>query len=283
MSHRNHRSMPHPVLSKQRQDYTPECWFRVTTPHTMLASGGKEIAITVKYDLASATLADLIAEQKANYVSVIECSRTYRRERQMSPSDEDIILLKRHEWQGTITMTPYVAATADIAGFTATELSPLVKALAPDGADLPAGAILAIGDITEIELDANTNVESIFDLAADRRLAKGQFAVDITGERIAISLHPSALALVNAARNQTRHEPVLHQALYLHALEKAVRNLPEYADKRWAAVIQRKLDENDIYVDDDELSENAERYAQTIFESPLERMLQALQRENSHE
>ena len=51
--------MPHPVLSNQRQDYAPECKFSILTPQTMLAAGGKEIAITVKYLLSSPTLLEL--------------------------------------------------------------------------------------------------------------------------------------------------------------------------------------------------------------------------------
>ena len=47
MSHRNHRSMPHPVLSKQRNDYAPECSFGILTPHTRLAAGGRDIVITI--------------------------------------------------------------------------------------------------------------------------------------------------------------------------------------------------------------------------------------------
>ena len=283
MSHRNHRSMPHPVLSSQRQDYAPECQFSIVTPQTMLAAGGKEIAITVKYLLSSPTLLEMVADQKANYVSVVECTRTYRRESHATNANEELLLLNRSEWQGTLTVTPYVAATEDIAAFAAPEHSPIIKALVPGGTDLPAGAILAIGDITEVELEDETSVESIFDLAPNRQIPIGAFTTDLTGQRIAINLHPDDLTRVNTTRHQTQYEPMLHQALYLHALDKAIRNLPDHIGKRWATVIQHKLAERSIDADSDDLTENSERYAQVIFENPLERMLNALQEETSNE
>ena len=62
---------------------------------------------------------------------------------------------------------------------------------------------------------------------------------------------------------------MLHQALYLHALEKAIRNLSDHAGKRWATVVQQKLEENNIFADGKELDEYSERYAQLIFQNPL--------------
>ncbi len=278
MSHRNHLSMPHPVLSNQRQDYAPDCQFSITTPQTMLAATGKEIAITVAYFLNSPTLLELIADRRASYISVVECTRTYRRESYATIANEDILLLNPTEWQGTLTVTPYVAATEDITGFTAPEHRPLIKALAPDGANLPAGAILAVGDITEVELDDDTGVESIFDLVPYRELTAGTFTTNLTGQRIAINVHPDDLAKINTTRYQTQREPMLHQALYLHALDKAIRNLSDHADKRWATVVHRKLAEHNINAADNyDPAEKSEEYAQQIFQNPLARMLNSLQ------
>lgn len=279
MSHRNHRSMPHPVLSKQRNDYAPECSFSILTPHTLLAAGGRDIVITIKYQLVSPTLLDMIATQQASYVTLVECARTYRRESYACSGDEDVLTLTRSDWQETLTITPYVTTAEDIAGFTAPEHNALVKALSPNGADLPAGAILAIGDLTVIELDDATDVKSIFDLAPDRQLAVGTFSTNLTGERIAINLHPDDLVKVNIARNQAHQEPLLHQGLYLHALDKAIRHLPDYPALRWANVIRQKIQEAGFDPDDDDLADNSERYAQAIFRNPLASMLDTMQKE----
>ncbi len=281
MSHRNHLVMPYPVLSSQRDDYAPECYFRMYTPHAQLGNRGQDIIVTVKYHLRSATLHQLIANRQACYCVLIECYRTYRRESQRAWDDEDLLVLECQDWQDKLTLTPYIVTTAPVLGFTASEHSPLVQTLIPNGVDLPAGAILAIGDTTEVTLD-NDSVESVFDLVSDKQLEPGRFATDLTRQRIAINVHPDDLRQINRIRSQS-HAPLLHQALYLYALEKGVRNLVDHSDKRWAKVLERVLQDMELLSGDaedqdaEEWAENAERYAQIIFQQPLVRMLQALQ------
>ena len=135
------------------------------------------------------------------------------------------------------------------------------------------GQSWAIGAASEIELENEVAVESIFDLAPDSRLRLGEFSVDITGQRIAINVHPDTKTEILRVRNRADREPLLHQALYLYALDKAIRNLAEHEGNRWADVIRRKLADNGIGYDDELLAENSEVFAQQIFQYPLGRML----------
>lgn len=282
MSYRNRRLMPHPVLSADRDDYRPEYEFSADIPLKMISDGGRDITITVQYRLNSPTLCDLIERGQARYCTVVECPKTYRRTSHVNEGSEDIIMLRRPEYDGNLVLTPYVAAVDGISAFNPPELNDELCLLLPEnGADLPPGAILAIGSATEISLEPPAAVESIIDLVPNSNLAPGQFAVDLSGQRIAINVHPSVWQGVQQVRNRQQRQPVLHQALYLHAIDKAIRSLSDSEAKRWAEVISRKLVENGIEVDDEEvLSENSETHAQQIFQNPLERMLTALQQEN---
>lgn len=283
MGHRNHSRIPHPVLSKQRRDYESGYHFAVHTPHKVLTGTGKNISVIVKYDTNSPTLLDLIAKSRAGYVSLIECADTYKRERVMSFQAEDRIDLERSGWQGKFTITPYIAATENITGFQASEHRDLIKLLAPAGIDLPAGAILAIGDVEEIELEDTPSVNSIFDLAPNRQTPIGTFSTDLTGQRIAINLHPDDFSKINRVRQQKNQELLLHQSLYLHSLDLAIRNLADHGDKRWAIIIRQKLEAQGINPNGDDLADNSESWAQKIFQNPLDRMLNTLQQEGNNE
>ena len=281
MSYRNRRLMPHPVLSADRDDYRDEYEFTAEVPWSRVSDGGRDIAITVQYRLNVPTLQNLITEGCARYCTVVECSKTYRRSSHIYEGSEDLIVLKRQEYDGKLTLTPYVAAMVDIPAFNPPEIDDELRQLIPaGGANLPAGAILAIGAASEIELENEVAVESIFDLAPDSRLRLGEFSVDITGQRIAINVHPDTKTEILRVRNRADREPLLHQALYLYALDKAIRNLAEHEGNRWADVIRRKLADNGIGHDDELLAENSEAFAQQIFQYPLGRMLTALQRES---
>jgi hypothetical protein len=279
MSYRNCRLMPHPVLSVDRDDYQPGYEFSADVPLRMISDGGRDITITVQYQLNVPTLCDLIERGQARYCTVVECPKTYRRSSHTNVGAEDIIMLRRQEYDGRLVLTPYIAAVDDIVSFNPSELNEEFRQLLPaDGAVLPVGAILAIGLATEISLETPSAVESIIDLVPNSNLQSSQFAVDLTGQRIAINVHPSVWVGVQQVRNRQELQPILHQALYLHAIDKAIRSLSDNEDKRWAEVISRKLVDGGVEVDDEEsLSENSETHAQQIFQNPLERMLTALQ------
>ena len=270
MSYRNRRLMPHPVLSPDRDDYRPEYEFSAEVPLSMVSDGGRDITITVQYRLNAPTLCDLIERGKARYCAVVECPKTYRRSSHVIQGTEDIIMLRRQEYDGRLVLTPYVAAVDSIAAFNPPELHDELQQLLPaDGADLPAGAILAIGLAAEISLESPTAVESIIDLVPNSKLQSSHFAVDLSGQRIAINVHPSVWGGVQQVRSRQERQPILHQALYLHAIDKAIRSLSDSEGKRWAEVISRKMVDSGIDVNDEEsLSENSETYAQQIFQNP---------------
>ena len=287
MSHRNHRLIPHPVLSNQRRDYLPECHFKMRVSNKVITQGGEGISLVVEYDINSPTLLEMVEQGRAGYVALLECADTYRRERFISSETTERIDLHRCDWEGDFFLASYVTATEEISGFTAPEHSDLIKSLTPSGFDLPAGAILAVGNVEAIELGEAPGVNSIFDLAPDRQVPIGTFSTDLTGQRIAINLHPNDLEKINIARQKAEQEPVLHQSLYLHALDKAIRNLHEHGDKRWASIIRQKLEEHELSSIGDDLADHSEKLAQTIFQiqggAPLGRMMNALQPGGSNE
>lgn len=281
MSHRNHRLIPHPVLSKQRRDYLPECYFKMSVSNKVITKGGEGISIVVEYAINSPTLLAMVEQGRAGYVALIECADTYRRERFISGQTVERIDLHRRDWEGDFFLASYVTATEEISGFTAPEHSDLIKSLTPSGFDLPVGAILAVGNVEAIALGEAPGVNSIFDLAPDRQIPVGTFSTDLTGQRIAINLHPNDLEKINIARQNANQEPVLHQSLYLHALDKAVRSLTEHEDKRWASIIRQKLEEHGISSTGNDLADQSEKLSQAIFQSqgvsPLGRMMDAMQ------
>ncbi len=282
MSHRNHHIFPHPVLSPQRQDYESQYSFEVLTPHTVLFRMGQNINIRLKYQLQSNCLRNLIVENRATYMAVIECSRTYQRRSFPSCAEENDLMLNRSEWQGNLHLTPYVATTTEIPGFGTPEHSSMIRRLAPQGIDLPAGAILAVGNIIAIDLEEESAIQSIFDIVPDRGREKGTFSTELSGERIAINIHPDSLENFQNIRRQSQFEPLLHQALYLHTLHKALLGLEDHTHRRWAQVLHRRLEAKGISISE-ELADNAELYAQQLFDLPFARMLDTLNQETDDE
>ena len=280
MTYRNRRIFPHPVLGSAQNDYQSEFTFNADYPVSQVSEGGKKITITVDYLLDCPTLLALIKRNLAQYVTVVECTKTYRRESYPSGhSTQDLILLECQNYDDKLTLTPYIVAVGRIEKFNPPEVDDGLKELIPGGVNLPAGAILAIGKTNDIDLDEPAPITSIFDLAPDKKLQEGEFKVDLSGQRIAIYVHPATKGQINKLRKLKACSPIFYQSLYLHAVDKAIRNCNEVAEENWAKVIKRKLAEIDVDVDGEknvDLDENSEKYAQRLLKTPLGDMLDIL-------
>ena len=273
MSHRNHKVFPHPVLSPQRGDYEPSYWFGAVVATPVLTPQGN-INVSVVYQVECPSLLKYIEENRAACISLVECSSTYRRNRYSVSGVQDIFMLDAAELPDKFQITPYITATEDIPSFWAEEFSVVTKALVPQGIAIRAGSVLALGEMVEVEVTGEGN--SIFDLAAHSDVPSGTFSTNLQGERIAINLHRDDLRRINQLRETPERLNVLRQALYLHSLNEALRGLEDHSHRRWASVLQTKLQENGIEVDEDEMSNRSEEYAQMIFQKPLSLFLDTL-------
>ena len=282
MSHGNLHNFPYPVLSPQRSDYHARCHFAVQIPHAALSRGGI-INIALKFSLSSEFLLSLIEERKAAYMAMVECARTYQRQSFPFRSADEVLELDHGEWPDSLQLTPYVTSTQPLPAFHSAEHSSLIQALAPQGINLPVGAFLAIGHSVSIEPEEEEAVVSIFDLVPNRHLTQGSFRTDLTGERIAIHLHPADHKALAEMRQRSGTEPLLHQGLYLHALHKALRHIQDYGDRQWSRVLRQRLAAATAQDEHEDWAGNAETLAQQLLERPLARMLDTLRPDSGDE
>lgn len=278
MSHHNHSVFPHPVLSPRRRDYASNCNFKILVTSPVLNREGI-FSLTIKYCVDCPSLQQQVEDQRAACLALLECSATYRREEHTVKGFDDVLQLDSREWSDRVLLTPYITATKSIPGFWSEEFSPVTKTLISGGLDLQVGTVLAVGETTEIEVTSEGN--SIFDLASNLRAPPGTFQINLDGERIAITLNRDDLQKINELRKIRRHQPLLNQALYLHALYEALRSWPDFADKRWAKTLLRKMEEQGIDFQDGDFADRVQFYAQKLFEYPLSAMLDSIHREDS--
>ena len=276
----NDRLLPHPLLSPWTDDY-PEASFTAQVPHAVI-NNGKQINLTIKYHLTSQSLRELILEGKAHYVSLVACAKTFSRNSYPCEHEDDFCILDGHDYSEELKLTPYVVAKQPIEGFSSAELAEEITHFKPDGFDIPAGSILAVGNSTEIELEEGGSPFAVIDLVADANVESGTFKVDLDDNRIKVYMAPGDKDLIEALRQHGEHSwemTVLFPSIYLHAISEALRNLADYPKHRWARTMRRALERHNVMVDDDELKANALTHAQTLMERPVGTLMKALSRE----
>lgn len=273
----NPRHLPYPVLAPWNDDYGDKT-FGAIVPQAVL-SNGAEISFTIKYNLTSRYIRELIAEGKAKYVALVTCSKTSSRNAYVTNQnqDEDVHVLNASDYSEEFRLFPYVVAMSQINGFISDEHAEEFKQFKPDGFDIAPASILAVGQGSRIVLEAGSPY-SVIDLVNDPKVENGMFKVDLEQQRIKIHVSPKDKKQIEALRDKGRHSAemsTLFPAIYLHAITEALRNLSEHTDAGWAFTIKQSLEERNIVADDEELKNNTLTYAQQLLENPVGTLLTA--------
>lgn len=276
----NDRSLPYPVLAPWTDDYLDRS-FGLELPHSVLSSDG-DINITLRYNLDSQFLLNLINEGRAEYTTLIVCGRTMSRKAISGQHAETVEILDANNYADTIEFTPYITAKTAMEEFSSDEHNPEFRTLQPAEYSVPNSGVLAVGNRITIDLDPIANVDSIFDLVPSSSLDRGRFEVDVEDDRIKIEVNRDDRAELDRWLDQGRSSTgsaALHPGLYLHALTLALSRLEENQERRWTAVLRNRLEALGLQTDQEEISQRLLEYGQRLLQHPLGFMLEALKSE----
>lgn len=278
----NSRQLQYPLLAPWTDDYGDK-EFGAVVPRAVL-NDGKEISLTIKYRLTSRYLLDLISAGKAQYLSLVSCSKTSMRVAYPSTQDEDVHVLDASDLSQSIELRPYIVSTENINGFKADEHTSEFGYFKPEGFDIYPASILAIGDLSRVTLEDGDSPNSVIDLVSDPKVEDGEFKVDLTDYRIKVYVSPNDKNRIEAIRDRDKEitgveMATLFPSIYLHAVTEALRNISEYPEARWVHTMRESLSKHNIKVDDEELKNDALSHAQRLMERPVGMLLKAFDRE----
>lgn len=279
----NSREIPYPLLAPWTDDYGDK-EFSASVPLAVL-NNGKDINLTIKYHLTSQYLLGLVSAGKAQYLAVVSCPKTSVRFAYPSTQDEEILEeLDAIEYSESIELRPYLVATENIDGFASDEHTAEFGHFKPEGFDIPAASILAVGDKTLVTLEDGDSPNSVIDLVSNPKIEDGRFEVDLTDHRIKVEVSPNDKNRIEAIRDRDKkitgvESVTLFPAIYLHAVTEALRNISEYPEARWVHTMRNSLDKHNINEDDEVLKDYALSYAQKLLDRPLGMLLKAFDRE----
>ena len=283
MTSYNRRELPHPTLNPGGDDYQTHIRFGAALQTIRLNAQAREITIAVKYELNSPVLTSLIDEGQAHYHSLTQCLSTRLRESHRSSDAAHTIHLDANKYHGEVFLRPFIIAATDIPAISNRDWDPVIRELLPQGASVPAGAILAIANEKAFNLDMTEEQESYIDIIPSEDVEPKRFKISLSDERIGILINPDDRPDIERIRQDQDQIQKLFPSMYLNAIEQAVRyhQKDEHQGKRWSRRIADKLAEYNIPVDDKEVLEaNSLYYAQQIMENPLARI--TAPSENSH-
>ena len=218
----------------------------------------------------------MVKSGSASFAVLAASPRTMVRQlyqhRDTSTSDE-VVALRMSDFAHDITLTPFITATHSVVLPVTDEHDREFHEAGRTEFELPAGAVLAVGDGIKLSSDQG-NVTSIIDIVASSRIEPGQFMLDYEDTRIKVLVNSDdqpALKTMRAGSPIAR--ATLHPSLYLHAVVGAISNLSERRDSAWASVVASALESHGIDVEDERTAQDAHIHAQKLLEGPLGHLL----------
>lgn len=274
-----HRLYPYPVLSSMTDDYI-KSKFSVDLNVT---KGIREICFSINFQLENAEIEQLINDGLAEYVVHIECP--YTSFRTVLKTDEETISvdIPEHKLNGKVTVCTFIVAKKDIIDY---HNSLFNEDYEDEKFTLYRGNVVAVGGQVNIEITKEieelSKIPSIFTICRCAEDVDDCMKVDITGEKIAITLCNTSFGNYKMLSDMPTMLPVLHSMLIVPALIYTFETLKkegigDFEDLRWFKSIKRTLRKNDI-IFNEELLDNVPSYelAQKSLDLPIDRALNML-------
>lgn len=238
------KTFPHPVLSKNADDYK-KCQFQATRDFTL----GKrnQPVLSVKFELNEKLILSLIDKKKAAYIIEISCSGTHVRRVFRTFESRSLVKfeLKEGELDKRVEVNAFVVCLKDIPGFRSHNMH---KEFGESKFDLKPGDVLAAEQTLEgfWDVESQAPLHSVIELVVAPSVLRGRFEVDAGGETIKIQMCKEDKEKFEHIR-KSREQKYYARLLYCTAVAEVIRQMAELGEdernKKWYRSIERKLTE----------------------------------------
>ena len=240
------KAYPYPVLREGSDDYIEGAFQAAIMPEIVGTKDGTILKISGSFQLSIEPLKTLISKGKAKYALTVDCRDTFTRE-YLEFSESSF------EWEfapgsleGEFILSPCVVAKEPINKFKCDDIH---EDFGSGPFKFSPGNILAQAEdqIHHISREFFKPVTSIFTFSQDEKVPDHSFAIELSGDKIAVLLCKSFRDLVLKARSQKKYLPVVFSSIYFPALVRVLSSLNEpdseetYQGKIWYEVVMNQL------------------------------------------
>jgi len=255
---KSHFNFPHPVLNNDSDDYL-DCSFSVRSDVIQLAAN-KDFQITSEYTLESPELTKMIENDTANALLRIECPETsYRKMILFKDNDNKVSFnIGQNDIANKLKISGYIVAKNTVPDFLPAECN---KDYFSFPFSISPGDILAYEHGENIYFDASElekPISSIIFIAKNEQMNEPIF-IDFNEEKIFIYLDKTTYDNYYRCRKKAELKRFLAGIVVLPAIMEAICIMKseykeDYSEKRWYRNIEKKLKDNNIDIDDDNMS-----------------------------
>lgn len=271
------RLSPYPILSSFSDDYKAGSHFSAEIATN--CDYGK-LNIKVDFNLQSQYLQLLIDEKKAVFMTHIECPRTSYREYISNDNKVQVKSIPLDELTDAVEINTFIIAADEF------EYSSIEFNQEYDGYSfrIEKGEILAIGDSTRISItNDEKDLESFPSIIRIVKVdeAEKAMSVDTDGDTIKIKLAGDVFdnykTIGSSIFSKAAFSLIIYPSIIAVIARMVDADAGELDDRRWYQVLDRKLRDKNMPVEDLSLSDNSVLEAcQRLFDDPVSKAFSEL-------
>lgn len=275
---------PHPVLSPWTDDHNGDCGYAITAEQKAHVDNKGYLIARILHRVECAILSEAISTGVAICAIRVSSPRTLKRETYTTDTNNPLaheIKLAPGYYVGnersgvSVTLTPFIVAANNDLWNIDEHYHPEYINSGLNNFNPGRGGLLAAGHGVKISAD-DTSPESIVDISVtDVKGNPYQFIVELDNDRIIIKVNKKIYEQIQRTQ-MGKYEPILHSALYLHAITEALRNLGQYQGTRWTEVLTDALAKSKCPTDEEKVRSDPLSYAQILLEHPLKNAVSLL-------
>lgn len=246
---------------------------------------GYNIVLILRYELKNPGLEELMKAGKVKVAHHIECSQTCYRKLILTEENEHRFVIRDGEVNGKVQVCSFLVAMEDIPHYSNELFSQDYKGF---NFNIEHGCVMAVGSQIDLRInkikDDLANTSSIFSIIPNYDETITNIIVDISGNKIVISVPEKSFAIYSNMSATMDIQPIMHSMLIIPALTYALTELMEskdelynYEDYRWFRCLRKACEQINISFEES-IIENIKPFdlAQKLLDSPIPKAMDYL-------
>lgn len=246
---------------------------------------GYNIVLILRYELKNPGLEELMKAGKVKVAHHIECLQTCYRKLILTEENEHRFVIRDGEVNGKVQVCSFLVAMEDIPHYSNELFSQDYKGF---NFNIEHGCVMAVGSQIDLRInkikDDLANTSSIFSIIPNYDETITNIIVDISGNKIVISVPEKSFAIYSNMSATMDIQPIMHSMLIIPALTYALTELKEskdelynYEDYRWFRCLRKACEQINISFEES-IIENIKPFdlAQKLLDSPIPKAMDYL-------
>jgi hypothetical protein len=246
MKYIQQKAFPYPVLRTNSDDYTDGAFQAAVHAFIEGKEDGLCLNVSGNFLLSVEEIDHLIEKQLAQYSVIIDCRDTFTREHILTFDKSFSKVFEPGELEGEFTISTSIVATKNIIDFSSKYLHEDFKS---EDIFFEEGSLLAQAeDQTHyITRDFFKPLTSIFEYKINPKIEKNMFSIDLTGDKIFITLNKDLHKATEKAKASGKYGPVIFNSFYLPCLIRVLsvmddkEQIDSFSGKQWYKIVDQKL------------------------------------------